>query len=498
MNSISLCMIVKNEEKYLFDCLKSVENIVDEIIVVDTGSSDKTKQIAKSFNAKIYDFVWIKDFSAARNFSLSKATSDWIFYLDADERLSPKSAQILLDFSKSKENIGVLCNVISKSDFTKTPSTMKYIRFFRNNPKISFHGRVHEQIENSLSAQNYQIIDSEIVIEHVGYNITQNGLKEKAARNLKLLEKDFAENPSSYNAFQLGQTLIFLDEFEKSQDYFEKVLAKSDLDKFHLAQTCRYIGAWELRKKNYVRAKELAEKGLKFVPTSPLLHILYSNICAETNRISESAIHTKLAFEHNSNLLSGKTTSRFEVMADEQNLVLYGINVSLMAIDKELFNYFYQKIHMNVISKEELLLIDFYKFLFFSINEKFESSQFLPISNKIDEKIALPILEKFQNNANKIEILTFLDTEERNSSSIKYLLGVLLINTNYEKAVELLEKVSQQNPENSNLLIQLMGLYLEKNDFIRLSGILEKIIKIFPGESNIAKKATEILSNIKK
>ena len=89
-HTISLCMIAKNEEKYLEQCLRSVKDIVDEIIIVDTGSTDKTKEIAKKFNAKIFDFKWVDDFSAARNESIRHATKDWILVLDADEIVEKK------------------------------------------------------------------------------------------------------------------------------------------------------------------------------------------------------------------------------------------------------------------------------------------------------------------------------------------------------------------------------------------------------------------------
>jgi glycosyltransferase involved in cell wall biosynthesis len=92
MITISLCMIVKNEEDTLGRCLKSVKDIVDEIIIVDTGSSDRTKEVAGSFTSKIYDFKWIDDFSAARNYSCSKATMDYIMWLDADDVILEEDA----------------------------------------------------------------------------------------------------------------------------------------------------------------------------------------------------------------------------------------------------------------------------------------------------------------------------------------------------------------------------------------------------------------------
>src|SRR3989338_7693689 len=93
MPTISLCMITKNEEKYLEQCLDSVKDIVDEIIIVDTGSKDKTKEIAKKFSAKIFDFEWVDNFSAARNESLKHAAKDWILVLDADEVVEKKDLE---------------------------------------------------------------------------------------------------------------------------------------------------------------------------------------------------------------------------------------------------------------------------------------------------------------------------------------------------------------------------------------------------------------------
>ncbi len=88
---LTLSMIVKNEEKYLEDCLKSVRGVADEIVIVDTGSTDHTIEIAQEYNAKLFHYTWINDFSAARNYALEKSTGDWVLYLDADERLSKSS-----------------------------------------------------------------------------------------------------------------------------------------------------------------------------------------------------------------------------------------------------------------------------------------------------------------------------------------------------------------------------------------------------------------------
>ena len=104
--TISLCMIVKNEEDFLSQCLQSVEGVVDEIVMVDTGSSDLTLEIARSFKAKVFQHEWKEDFSDARNVSLKHATSDWILFLDGDEVLEPESARMLPEMLNRTEHFG--------------------------------------------------------------------------------------------------------------------------------------------------------------------------------------------------------------------------------------------------------------------------------------------------------------------------------------------------------------------------------------------------------
>ena len=107
MSTLTLSMIVKNEEKYLRDCLESVKNIVNEIVIVDTGSTDKTKDIAKNYNAKIIELEWQNDFSFARNIALKNSTCDWILYLDADERLNENSLNEIKKLTETNEKLGI-------------------------------------------------------------------------------------------------------------------------------------------------------------------------------------------------------------------------------------------------------------------------------------------------------------------------------------------------------------------------------------------------------
>ena len=114
-STLSLCMIVKNEEKHLVKCLKSVRDVVDEMIIVDTGSTDKTIDIARVFGAKVFDFPWTGDFSAARNHSLAQATGDWILVLDADEVISARDFDELKALIRKRSSSPVAYSIVTRN-----------------------------------------------------------------------------------------------------------------------------------------------------------------------------------------------------------------------------------------------------------------------------------------------------------------------------------------------------------------------------------------------
>lgn len=164
MKKLSLVMIVKNEEKVLERCLNSCKNIVDEIIIVDTGSTDNTKNIAKKFNAKIYDYTWDNNFSNARNFAISKSTGDFNLILDADEYITKFNKNSFINFMENpNKQIGKIKII---NFFKKDNKIMKDNTFIsRLIPKnIFYEGMVHEQINSNLPR-----IIVDIEIEHDGY-----------------------------------------------------------------------------------------------------------------------------------------------------------------------------------------------------------------------------------------------------------------------------------------------------------------------------------------
>lgn len=231
LKTISLCMIVKNEEHVLERCLLSVQNKVHEIIIVDTGSTDSTIQIAKKFTNKIFSFNWRDDFSAARNESIKHATSDYILILDADEYLNSE-ADLVSDISDSCDYYYVaIKNIVTREQiFTHTG-----LRMFKNNLNFKYENRLHEHINVIGKENEYLSGQMKSVIYHLGYTEQRMLEKDKNNRNKKLMSLEVAENPTAFNLFNMGKTFYLVSDYKKAVEYFERSYPLS-LDRMYLPE----------------------------------------------------------------------------------------------------------------------------------------------------------------------------------------------------------------------------------------------------------------------
>lgn len=194
-NLLSLCMIVKNEEKVLDRCLRSVQGLADEIVIVDTGSTDRTKEIAAKYTDRIYDYKWQNDFAAARNESLRHATGRWILVLDADEYVQPNGhAELrrLLETRSSAKNVCYLLKIMNMLG-QESGGQMHFMesqgaRLFANTPGIHYEEPIHEQLRSNSGPIAFEAL-SDFSIYHSGYTDEVVAEKQKTKRNLGILEK---------------------------------------------------------------------------------------------------------------------------------------------------------------------------------------------------------------------------------------------------------------------------------------------------------------------
>jgi tetratricopeptide (TPR) repeat protein len=191
--TVSACMIVKNEEEFLPGCLESIRNWVDEIIIVDTGSTDRTVEIAESYGAKVYFQEWSKNFSKHRNFSLSNATCDWILVIDADEEFNQEDVPIVRQAINQRDCRLISVNVFNSDRATgECTSFLPSIRLFRRDAGFRYEGIVHNQLKFD---EGEPILRVAAGIKHYGYNLPTNDKMKKVARSRELLEKQLADNP---------------------------------------------------------------------------------------------------------------------------------------------------------------------------------------------------------------------------------------------------------------------------------------------------------------
>jgi glycosyltransferase involved in cell wall biosynthesis len=226
MNPISVCIITQNEEHHLEECLKRIRPYDWEIVVVDTGSTDRSKEIAHQYADKVCDFTWCNDFAAARNFSISQADRPFILVLDSDEYLTEINMKNVLSLIQQYPKAIGRIHLSSHIEGNQTDALMDGMmgRLF---PKqlYRYEYPIHEQIVLRTDPSNHfhQIYDTPIYAEHYGYQLSQADKEAKVKRNndilLAWLERD---QNNAYILFQIGQCFFMLDEFEKAYPYYKR------------------------------------------------------------------------------------------------------------------------------------------------------------------------------------------------------------------------------------------------------------------------------------
>lgn len=227
MNTLlSVCMIVKNEERVIERCLQSIQGIADEIIIVDTGSEDDTKEIASKYTEQVYDFIWVNDFAKARNYAASKATGDWILALDADEYVDRES------FEKFKEKLAIKppqheINGIEIVSFIGNNASQtalnRHIRFYKNNGLIEYYRSIHEELRHQDETKS-EIGLINLTLYHTGYMKDTVKEKQKSDRNLSILLKQKDKKAIDY--FYIGNEYNSLGDTEKAIINYQKAFIK--------------------------------------------------------------------------------------------------------------------------------------------------------------------------------------------------------------------------------------------------------------------------------
>ena len=446
--TLSLCMIVKDEQEFLPDCLESVRNIADQIVIVDTGSIDNTVEIARRYGAKVHYFKWCDDFSAARNESIKYASGDWIFWIDADERLLPESIPELKSMMKY-ENKPVIYKVHIRNIIKdgQNHSLSNAHRLFNNNRGISFSGRIHEQVSPSVAKLGGEERDSNIGLYHVGYNLEDKQTEEKMGRNRKLLKNMVREFPNdAYAHYTLAQYYGIMNNPEKALVHYRKAY---DLKQFEPAMTASLLNIMSGNLLKVDRIDEALEYTTKSISMKPVqasgYYLLYKISVA--NKEDDNAIKwlQKLSAV-TEKIQNSKTTLSTDILINEDQiqLSLGSLYYKNGKIDEALECY--EKAFRNNPDNIDVI------------------KRLIEIYMRMDD------FEQMQGYLSKLINLT--------SDNMQYLnsLGIFLIKQQkFQESIKVYETISLKYPDDENVLKRLIGLYGKAGNIQKANELLTRL-----------------------
>ncbi|PIR22745.1 MAG: hypothetical protein COV44_06210 [Deltaproteobacteria bacterium CG11_big_fil_rev_8_21_14_0_20_45_16] len=333
--SISVCMIAKNEERFIGGCIDHLKNLAKEIIVVDTGSSDRTVEIAQQSGARVSSTKWENDFAKARNLSLDKATQKWILIIDPDERIADRDIERILALTNDTSNMAYSFNA---RNYSENPMASGFIpcqgayseeegypgyfesrkvRLFQNIPSIRFKGSVHELVESTVKGK---IVESDIPFHHFGSS--KQVAEEKAKRQFyqKRAEQKVSEEPGNWKAhFEQGVEWLGASEYKKAAVALKKAREFNPQEKLVLSnlgyalmesgqhdeaeealKACLKVdprnhdavlnlGVNEMRRQRYDRALQIFDKLVRMYPNSFLAFRNSGNCLARLKKMREAA-----------------------------------------------------------------------------------------------------------------------------------------------------------------------------------------------------------------
>ncbi|HHW45019.1 MAG TPA: glycosyltransferase family 2 protein [Desulfotomaculum sp.] len=282
--TVSLCLIARDEEHCLASCLDSVRSLVQEIVVVDTGSTDRTVEVAASRGARVFTYPWAGDFASARNYSLALARGQWVLVLDADEILAPVSPQELSALLSAPGVEGYFVTIRNYLGRGETVAEDRVVRLFKNNPAYRFTGAIHEQVAGSIMAQNGGggLACSGLVIHHRGYLQRQLQTRDKHRRNIGIIRRALEKQPADpFLLYSLGIEYCRCGETAGGIEQLEKalMLVRGHEGYFHdlLVLLCAAL----LKAGNHDRLKTVLEGSLCMFPSDPDL-LLIKEACSRT------------------------------------------------------------------------------------------------------------------------------------------------------------------------------------------------------------------------
>jgi len=276
---LSVCLIAKNEEALIGDCLRSVRGIADEIIVLDTGSTDRTVEIARALGCRVYSASWSGDFAAARNLACSYATHNWILSIDCDERLLFPEC-IVKAIREARPETG--CYILERhneavsADGERSTEIRGNARLFRNHRGIAWTHRVHEEPWSSCLAQGLELAHCDAVLLHQVWSLGHTTFLEKQSHYGSMLTEMADENPQQHALVHLAKTRMIFGDDERALAVFDLARHANGYELHNAAFVECYSGYAHFRLQQPEQAIECYNRALELIPNLSTAHYFYA------------------------------------------------------------------------------------------------------------------------------------------------------------------------------------------------------------------------------
>ena len=446
--SLSLCMIVKNEADMLGDCLESIADIADQIVVVDTGSKDDTIKIAKQFNAEIHHHEWQNNFAKARNQSLQYATGDWIFWMDADERLLPESRSELIKLLKPESR--ALAYKVQIKNLQKDKETYIFSdghRLFTNNKGICFNGRIHEQISPSIKEIGGTIKNSSINLLHLGYSYTGEKENRKNSRNRYLLKKMVEEEPqNAYAHYTLGQFYALNKQHQKAINHYQTALNLAQLPVDMTSSLLNMLGEEFLKIDKYQEAERYINKSLETINVQVGGYYLLYKIAEKRGQLKTAIEYLKTILKNNRKIKNNKKHISTDVVIEDYKIF------------HTIGNLYYKNKNYKLA----------YKFL----DQAFKTNR----KNKDCIKKLAYLSLKLERKDKLREMLKYINKFDINDTDyLKNIANHMIQKGHYEYAIGIYQRILQLIPENKLALKRMAGLYAKIGNRSKAEALVAKL-----------------------
>lgn len=294
---LSLCMIVRDSARTLAACLESIRPWVDEIIVVDTGSQDDTRDIALRYSARLFEFPWCDDFSAARNESIRHATGQWLFWMDSDDTIDEangRKLRSLVDGPHSEGTLGYVMQVVCPGlagAGSRDVTVVDHIKLFRNLPQLRFEFRIHEQLLPSIRRMGGDVGWTDIAVVHSGSDQTPTGRQRKYERDLRILALELEERPNHpFALFNMGMTYSDMGEHTRAAEYLERSLKASTSSESHVRKVHALLVHCFDQLGDFPQAERVCRRGLADYPDDPELQFRLGKLSHQTGKLDDARV----------------------------------------------------------------------------------------------------------------------------------------------------------------------------------------------------------------